>query len=88
MALGAFIVKEKLQDVERQYLQAIYRFRDAEEKQSASYTALKCEMNMLEARLFGYDIRSTAKTQLLLKKERRVRLSLIDAWSLHGVAND
>ena len=52
MTLRAFTSQHKLQDTEEQYAKAVYRFRDAEQKQSLSYTAAKCEMNRLEADLF------------------------------------
>ena len=52
MTLRAFTSQHKLQDTEEQYVKAVYRFRDAEQKQSLSYTAAKCEMNRLEADLF------------------------------------
>jgi hypothetical protein len=41
MTLRAFTAQHKLQDTEEQYLQAVYRFRDAEQKQSLSYTAVE-----------------------------------------------
>ena len=52
MALRAFTAKHKLKDAEDQYLQSVYRFRQAEKMQSLDYRPARCEMNRLEAELF------------------------------------
>ena len=85
MALRAFTVHHKLQDAEQQYLEAAYRFRNAEQKQSVGYKAAKCEMNRLEAELFRLRYSIYSKDSTAIQKDKK-SLSLIDrcpepAWS-------
>ena len=47
----AFTPQHKLEDAEQEYLEAIYRFRRAEEGISADYTSSKLEMIRLEAKV-------------------------------------
>ena len=47
----SFTPQHKLEDAEQEYVDAIYRFRRAEEEQSADYTSTKLEMIRLEAKL-------------------------------------
>ena len=47
----AFTPQHQLEDAEQEYVEAIYRFRQAEEKDTADYTSIKLEMIRLEARL-------------------------------------
>ena len=47
----SFTPQHKLEDAEQEYVEAIYRFRQAEEEQSADYTSTKLEMIRLEAKL-------------------------------------
>ena len=43
--------QHKLEDAEQEYVDAVYRFRRAEEEKSSDYTSAKLEMIHLEARL-------------------------------------
>ena len=47
----SFTPQHKLEDVEQEYADAIYRFRRAEEEQSSDYTSAKLEMIRLEAKV-------------------------------------
>ena len=47
----SFTPQHKLEDAEQEYVEAIYRFRQAEEEQSADYTSTKLEMIRLEAKV-------------------------------------
>lgn len=47
----SFTPKHKLEDAEQEYIEAVYRFRRAEEEQSAEYGSTKREMFRLEANL-------------------------------------
>lgn len=46
-----FTPQHKLEDAEQEYVEAIYRFRKAEEEQTSDYTSAKREMLRLEAKL-------------------------------------
>ena len=52
MSHRAFTAEQILKDAEYQYLQSVYRFRQAEKMQSLDYRPARCEMNRLEAELF------------------------------------
>ena len=47
----SFTPQHRLEDVAQDYVDAIYRFRRAEEEHSSDYTSAKLEMIRLEARL-------------------------------------
>ena len=47
----SFTPQHKLADAEQEYVEAIYRFRRAEEEQTADYTSAKLEMIRLEAKV-------------------------------------
>jgi len=51
MPFRAFTAEQQLKDAEDQYLQSVYRFRQAEKLQSLDYRPARCEMNRLEAEL-------------------------------------
>ena len=51
MTLRAFTAEQKLRDAELQYLQSVYRFRQAEKSQSLDYRPARRDMNRLEAEL-------------------------------------
>lgn len=51
MTLRAFTAEQKLKDAEDQYLQSVYRFRQAERSQSLDYRPARRDMNRLEAEL-------------------------------------
>ena len=48
---AAFTPQHQLEDAEQGYVEAIYRFRRAEEKDTADYTSAKLEMIRLEAKV-------------------------------------
>ena len=48
---ASFTPQHKLEDAEQEYVEAIYRFRRAEERISADYTSSKLEMIRLEAKV-------------------------------------
>ena len=52
MSLRPFTAEQQLMDAEDQYLESVYRFRQAEKMQSLDYRPARCEMNRLEAELF------------------------------------
>ena len=47
----AFTPQHQLEDAEQEYVEAIYRFRRAEEEDTADYTSAKLEMIRLEAKV-------------------------------------
>lgn len=47
----AFTPQHQLEDAEQEYVEAIYRFRRAEEEDTADYTSAKVEMIRLEAKV-------------------------------------
>ena len=47
----SFTPQHKLEDAEQEYVEAIYRFRRAEEEHTADYTSAKLEMIRLEAKV-------------------------------------
>ena len=47
----SFTPQHKLEDAEQEYIEAIYRFRRAEQERSADYASSKREMLRLEAKL-------------------------------------
>lgn len=51
MPLRAFTAEQQLKDAEDQYLQSVYRFRQAEKSQSLDYRPARRDMNRLEAEL-------------------------------------
>ena len=48
-----FTPQQKKEDAEQEYVEAIYRFREAEKTQSSDYDAAKRNMLYLEAKLIG-----------------------------------
>ena len=85
MVLRSFTAQHKLQDAEEQYLQAVYRFRDAENKQSLSYADAKREMNRHEANLFRlrHSIYSKDLSGILKVREKRTPSGCcpVPAWN-------
>ena len=47
----SFTPQHQLEDAEQEYIDSVYRFRQAEEEKSADYTSTKLEMIRLEAKL-------------------------------------
>ena len=47
----SFTPQHQLEDAEQEYVEAIYRFRRAEEETTADYTSAKLEMISLEAKV-------------------------------------
>ena len=47
----SFTPQQQLADAEQEYVEAIYRFRRAEEETTADYTSAKLEMIRLEAKV-------------------------------------
>ena len=48
---ASFTPQHKLEDAEQEYVEAIYRFRRAEEEHTTDYTSAKLEMIRLEAKV-------------------------------------
>ena len=72
MVLHPFTTQHKLQDAEEQYLQAVYSFRDAENKKSPSYAVGNCKMNLLEADLFRLRQLIYSKSTCFMQKRKRI----------------
>ena len=50
----SFTPKHKLEDAKEEYVQAVYRFREAEQANSPDLIALKREMEFLGCKLWAY----------------------------------
>ena len=74
MSLRAFTAEQKLIDAEEQYLKAVYRFRNAELRQSLDYRPARCDMNRLEAELF--QLRQSIYSQRVTRTQRGKKIDL------------
>lgn len=70
--LRIFTIDHKLADIQEEYLQSVYRFRQAEKMQSLDYRPARCEMNRLEAELFMLRHSIYSKTPYFTRKRKRI----------------
>ena len=74
MHVRAFTAEQKLKDAEDLYLKAVYRFREAELRESLDYRPARCEMNRLEADLFR--LRQSIYSQSVIHTQRGKKIDL------------
>jgi len=72
MTLRAFTAEQKVRDAELQYLQSVYRFRQAEKSQSYDYRPARRDMNRLEAELLR--LRQSLYSNQLYYRQQRKRI--------------
>ena len=72
----SFTPQHQLADAKQEYVEAIYRFRRAEEETTADYTSAKLEMIRLEAKVRQFErMYLAARHMYYLSKQKRLLIA-------------